>query len=77
MNNLNDISDQSAAITILSHLLILGFKNTDKNIMDDGMINITEKITSSKGVNGPTGVCKLPKFSIEEGVIESKKSAYT
>jgi predicted restriction endonuclease len=45
-----------AAIQIFNHLLLCAFRKTDKKIINEGIIKITEKITKISGDVGPIGV---------------------
>ena len=52
---------------MLSPLLIFGGRKTERKIIREGMISSTEKPSSTCGVVGPTGVCRLMVFSRTPG----------
>ena len=51
-----DIAAYRAAIQILYHLLICGFRKTERKIIKEGIIKMTEKTTRISGDVGPIGV---------------------
>lgn len=75
INSNTDIEDHRIATIIFKNLLIFGFKKIERKIINEGIINITEKMSNKPGVKGPTGVWRFLDISIDDGVIPSKKSA--
>ena len=51
-----DIAAYRAAIQIFNHLLICGFRKTERKIIKEGIIKMTEKTTRISGDVGPIGV---------------------
>ena len=64
-----DILAYKDAIQIFNHLLIFVLRKTDKKIIKEGIIKITEKITKISGDVGPIGVLRSIIFSNFLGVI--------
>ena len=51
-----DIAAYMAAIQIFNYLLICGFRKTERKIIKEGIIKMTEKTTRISGDVGPIGV---------------------